>query len=106
MSAPEWTVSPYVVGLLLDAPEHVANVLAQTFQDAERARRELGQHPAMPAGKSVHAVWVAYVARDARARGKTEAADWLDRAAVILTSDAGLDLENVLAVAARAAESD
>lgn len=102
MSGQEWTLSPYAVGLLLDCPDEISPVLSKIYTNAENVRRQCGVHPWMPAGKSVHACYVAHVAANLHIEygedeSKAELLTWLDRAASILMLDAGLDLEVIAA---------
>ena len=98
MSA-EWTLSPYAVALLLDAPEPVADAMMRVYTAAENARRACGQHPTMPTGKAIHATYVQHVAYELATHDEPddELAEWLMRAASVLVLDAGLDLETMAA---------
>lgn len=92
----QWTITPYCVGLLLEAPDDIAPDLVAVYRAAEIARCTLGYHPSQPAGKAIHAVIVQHYAEQAHRRGNPELAAWLTRAAGIVTADAALELDAAL----------
>lgn len=89
----EWTITPYAVGLLLNAPDDVAPDLVAIYRAAETARRLAGYHPAQSAGKAIHAVVVQHYANVARDHGDPDLAEWLARAAAVVVTDAAIDLD-------------
>lgn len=93
MSAPEWHISEYAVGLLLETPDDIAESLMAVYSQAEQAARSIGFAGKQWSARAVHAVYVQHAANEARAADVwPEFADWLDRAARILITDVGLDL--------------
>lgn len=89
----EWSICPYAVGLLLDAPDDVSAALALVYRSAEETSHRLGLPAKSEAARAIRAVYVQYSANEARGLDALpELADWLERAALILIADLGLDL--------------
>lgn len=92
-----WSVSPYVVGLLLDAPAEQSTVLVAAFTEATTIGRSLGLPGHTTGGASVHAVWLTHRAVLAEQAGRHLDAEWLARAAERQLADAAYQLADQLA---------